>query len=291
MEHLTNPVYMQAVLRRHGFRFQKKYGQNFLMNEGVLQSMVDAAGVTKDDFILEIGPGMGTLTQVLSERAGKVLAVELDDNLIPILEDTLFGRSNEEVMHADILKVDLHQIAEEKNDGKPMKVAANLPYYITTPILMELLTKKVPMESVTVMVQKEVALRMQAGPGSKDYGALSLAIQYYTEPELVCIAAPDDFMPPPKVESAVIHLKMREEPAVTDVDEKALFTVIKAVFAQRRKTLLNSLSNGPGMTNDKQKIRDVICDMGWEETIRGEKLTLEEFASLTREMTKRSMFD
>lgn len=291
MEHLTNPVYMQAVLRRHGFRFQKKYGQNFLMNEGVLQSMVDAAGVTKDDFILEIGPGMGTLTQVLSERAGKVLAVELDDNLIPILEDTLFGRSNVEVMHADILKVDLHQIAEEKNGGKPMKVAANLPYYITTPILMELLTKKVPMESVTVMVQKEVALRMQAGPGSKDYGALSLAIQYYTEPKLVCIAAPDDFMPPPKVESAVIHLKMREEPAVTDVDEKALFTVIKAVFAQRRKTLLNSLSNGPGMTNDKQKIRDVICDMGWEETIRGEKLTLEEFASLTREMTKRSMFD
>ena len=281
MEHLTNPVYMQAVLRRHGFRFQKKYGQNFLMNEGVLQSMVDAAGVTKDDFILEIGPGMGTLTQVLSERAGKVLAVELDDNLIPILEDTLFGRSNVEVMHADILKVDLHQIAEEKNGGKPMKVAANLPYYITTPILMELLTKKVPMESVTVMVQKEVALRMQAGPGSKDYGALSL----------VCIAAPDDFMPSPKVESAVIHLKMREEPAVTDVDEKALFTVIKAVFAQRRKTLLNSLSNGPGMTNDKQKIRDVICDMGWEETIRGEKLTLEEFASLTREMTKRSMFD
>ena len=184
MEHLTNPVYMQAVLRRHGFRFQKKYGQNFLMNEGVLQSMVDAAGVTKDDFILEIGPGMGTLTQVLSERAGKVLAVELDDNLIPILEDTLFGRSNVEVMHADILKVDLHQIAEEKNDGKPMKVAANLPYYITTPILMELLTKKVPMESVTVMVQKEVALRMQAGPGSKDYGALSLAIQYYTEPQL-----------------------------------------------------------------------------------------------------------
>lgn len=291
MEHLTNPVYMQAVLRRHGFRFQKKYGQNFLMNEGVLQSMVDAAGVTKDDFILEIGPGMGTLTQVLSERAGKVLAVELDDNLIPILEDTLFGRSNVEVMHADILKVDLHQIAEEKNGGKPMKVAANLPYYITTPILMELLTKKVPMESVTVMVQKEVALRMQAGPGSKDYGALSLAIQYYTEPELVCIAAPDDFMPSPKVESAVIHLKMREEPAVTDVDEKALFTVIKAVFVQRRKTLLNSLSNGPGMTNDKQKIRDVICDMGWEETIRGEKLTLEEFASLTREMTKRSMFD
>ena len=291
MEHLTNPVYMQAVLRRHGFRFQKKYGQNFLMNEGVLQSMVDAAGVTKDDFILEIGPGMGTLTQVLSERAGKVLAVELDDNLIPILEDTLFGRSNVEVMHADILKVDLHQIAEEKNGGKPMKVAANLPYYITTPILMELLTKKVPMESVTVMVQKEVALRMQAGPGSKDDGALSLAIQYYTEPELVCIAAPDDFMPSPKVESAVIHLKMREESAVTDVDEKALFTVIKAVFAQRRKTLLNSLSNGPGMTNDKQKIRDVICDMGWEETIRGEKLTLEEFASLTREMTKRSMFD
>ena len=291
MEHLTNPVYMQAVLRRHGFRFQKKYGQNFRMNEGVLQSMVEAAGVTKDDFILEIGPGMGTLTQVLSERAGKVLAVELDDNLIPILEDTLFGRSNVEVMHADILKVDLHQIAEEKNDGKPMKVAANLPYYITTPILMELLTKKVPMESVTVMVQKEVALRMQAGPGSKDYGALSLAIQYYTEPELVCIAAPDDVMPPPRVESAVSQLKMREEPAVTDGDEKALFTVIKAVFAQRRKTLLNSLSNGPGMTNDKQKIRDVICDMGWEETIRGEKLTLEEFASLTREMTKRSMFD
>ena len=291
MGNLTNPTYVSAVLKRFGFTFQKKYGQNFLIDDNILSKIIENADIRKGDVVLEIGPGIGTMTEELSKAASKVIAVEIDNHLIPILEDTLFNHNNVTIINNDILKTDIESIAAEYNEGKPIKVVANLPYYITTPIIMELLEKKLPIESITVMVQKEVALRMQAGPGSKDYGALSLAIQYYTEPELVCIAAPDDFMPSPKVESAVIHLKMREEPAVTDVDENALFTVIKAVFAQRRKTLLNSLSNGPGMTNDKQKIRDVICDMGWEETIRGEKLTLEEFASLTREMTKRSMFD
>lgn len=282
MERLTNPTYMQAVLNRYGFSFKKKFGQNFLTNDAILEEIVDAADITKDDFVVEIGPGIGTLTQVLSERAGKVLAVELDSKLIPILDDTLAFCKNVEVINQDILKIDLNQLAKEKNEGRPFKVVANLPYYITTPILLNLLTNHVPAESITVMVQKEVADRMQAGPGSKDYGALSLAIQYYTEPEYICTVTPNNFMPQPKVDSAVIRLDRRTKPAVTGIDEDKLFDIIRSTFVQRRKTLLNSLSNATKLGVTKDEIRSAIAQLGWDENIRGEKLTLEQFAELTK---------
>lgn len=281
MERLTNPTYMRAVLDRYGFTFKKKFGQNFLTNDQVLDDICDAAEITKEDFVLEIGPGIGTLTQVLSERAGHVLAVELDSKLLPILDDTLAFCRNTEVLNQDILKVDLNQIAEEKNQGRPFKVVANLPYYITTPILLQLLTGHAPVESITVMVQKEVAERMQAGPGSKDYGALSLAIQYYTDPEYICTVTPDNFIPRPKVDSAVITLRIRKEPKVLARDEKLLFELIRAAFSQRRKTLLNSLSNARISDISKEDVRQALLTMGLDEGIRGEKLSLEDFARLS----------
>ncbi|MFN2927475.1 16S rRNA (adenine(1518)-N(6)/adenine(1519)-N(6))-dimethyltransferase RsmA [Lachnospiraceae bacterium YH-ros2228] len=281
MERLTNPTYMRAVLDRYGFTFKKKFGQNFLTNDQVLDDICDAAEITKEDFVLEIGPGIGTLTQVLSERAGHVLAVELDSKLLPILDDTLAFCRNTEVLNQDILKVDLDQIAEEKNQGRPFKVVANLPYYITTPILLQLLTGHAPVESITVMVQKEVAERMQAGPGSKDYGALSLAIQYYTDPEYICTVTPDNFIPRPKVDSAVITLRIRKEPKVQARDEKLLFELIRAAFSQRRKTLLNSLSNARISDISKEDVRQALLAMGLDEGIRGEKLSLEDFARLS----------
>lgn len=281
MERLTNPTYMRAVLDRYGFTFKKKFGQNFLTNDQVLDDICDAAEITKEDFVLEIGPGIGTLTQVLSERAGHVLAVELDSKLLPILDDTLAFCRNTEVLNQDILKVDLNQIAEEKNQGRPFKVVANLPYYITTPILLQLLTGHAPVESITVMVQKEVAERMQAGPGSKDYGALSLAIQYYTDPEYICTVTPDNFIPRPKVDSAVITLRIRKEPKVQARDEKLLFELIRAAFSQRRKTLLNSLSNARISDISKEDVRQALLAMGLDEGIRGEKLSLEDFARLS----------
>lgn len=281
MERLTNPTYMRAVLDRYGFTFKKKFGQNFLTNDQVLDDICDAAEITREDFVLEIGPGIGTLTQVLSERAGHVLAVELDSKLLPILDDTLAFCRNTEVLNQDILKVDLNQIAEEKNQGRPFKVVANLPYYITTPILLQLLTGHAPVESITVMVQKEVAERMQAGPGSKDYGALSLAIQYYTDPEYICTVTPDNFIPRPKVDSAVITLRIRMEPKVLARDEKLLFELIRAAFSQRRKTLLNSLSNARISDISKEDVRQALLAMGLDEGIRGEKLSLEDFARLS----------
>ena len=287
MERLTNPTYMRAVLDRYGFTFKKKFGQNFLINDQILDEICDAADITKEDFVLEIGPGIGTLTQVLSERAGKVLAVELDTKLLPILADTLAFCKNTEVLNQDILKVDLEEIAREKNEGHPFKVVANLPYYITTPILLNLLTGHAPVESITVMVQKEVAERMQAGPGTKDYGALSLAIQYYTVPEYICTVTPDNFIPRPKVDSAVIRLDLRKEAAVETDDEKLLFQLIRAAFSQRRKTLVNSLSNAAIFDISKEDVRQALKEMGLEESIRGEKLSLEDFAKLTDLLMKR----
>lgn len=269
------------VLEKYGFRFQKKYGQNFLTDLEVLRNIMDAADITKEDFVLEIGPGIGTMTQFLCERAREVMAVEIDATLIPILKETLRPYENLTIVNEDILKVDLEKISREKNAGKPIKVVANLPYYITTPILMQLFFSRVPMESITVMVQKEVAARMQAGPGSKDYGALSLAVQYFTEPKVMTIVPPESFIPAPKVASAVIRLTFHKEGPVKVENEKFFFAVIRASFNQRRKTLANGLKNSPEIPLNREAILSAIQKAGFEENIRGEKLTLEEFARLS----------
>ncbi len=278
MAYLSNPIYTKAVLEAHGFSFQKKYGQNFLINEGVLDNIIEAAGITKDDFVLEIGPGIGTMTQRLCEEAREVVAVEIDKTLIPILDDTLSTYKNWTVINEDILKVDIKKLADEKNNGRPIKVVANLPYYITTPIIMGLFESHVPLESITIMVQKEVADRMNEGPGSKEYGALSLAVQYYSLPEVVCVVPPSCFMPQPKVESTVITLKCHDKPPV-ECDEKLLFKIIRASFNQRRKTLQNGLTNGTEFT--KEQVAAAIEQAGYSPTIRGEVLSLEQFADLT----------
>lgn len=278
MAYLSNPTYTRAVLEAHGFSFQKKYGQNFLIDGNILDSIIEAAEITKDDFVLEIGPGIGTMTQRLCEEAREVVAVEIDKTLIPILDDTLSQYKNWSVINEDILKVDINALAEEKNNGKPIKVVANLPYYITTPIIMGLFESHVPLESITIMVQKEVADRMQEGPGSKEYGALSLAVQYYSKPEIVCEVPPSCFMPQPKVASTVITLKCHENSPV-DCDEKLLFKVIRASFNQRRKTLQNGLSMG--LHYSKEQIADAIEKAGFSPTVRGEALSLEQFAELT----------
>ena len=271
---------MEAVLHRHGFRFQKKYGQNFLTDPAVLADIVEASGVTKNDFVLEIGPGMGTLTAQLAEAAGGVLAVEIDTKLIPILEEQLADRMNVELMQGDVMKLPLAEILEERAKSRPVRVVANLPYYITTPILMKLLEENIPYTSITVMVQKEVAERMTAGPGSKIYGALSLAVQYYTEPRIHFLLEPWAFFPPPKVESAVITLTRHETPPVSVRDEKLLFALIRASFNQRRKTLANALANGAGLSLSKEEIAQKIVEQGHPATVRGEALSLEEFARL-----------
>ncbi len=283
MAYLSNPIYTKAVLEAHGFSFQKKYGQNFLINEGVLDNIIDAAGITKDDFVLEIGPGIGTMTQRLCEEAREVVAVEIDKTLIPILDDTLSTYKNWTVINEDILKVDIKKLADEKNNGRPIKVVANLPYYITTPIIMGLFESHVPLESITIMVQKEVADRMNEGPGSKEYGALSLAVQYYSLPEVVCVVPPSCFMPQPKVESTVITLKCHDKPPV-ECDEKLLFKIIRASFNQRRKTLQNGLTNGTEFT--KEQVAAAIEQAGYSPTIRGEVLSLEQFADLTNILSK-----
>ncbi len=278
MAYLSNPTYTRAVLEAHGFSFQKKYGQNFLIDGNILDSIIEAAEITKEDFVLEIGPGIGTMTQRLCEEAREVVAVEIDKTLIPILDDTLSQYKNWSVINEDILKVDINALAEEKNNGKPIKVVANLPYYITTPIIMGLFESHVPLESITIMVQKEVADRMQEGPGSKEYGALSLAVQYYSKPEIVCEVPPSCFMPQPKVASTVITLKCHENSPV-DCDEKLLFKVIRASFNQRRKTLQNGLSMG--LHYSKEQIAEAIEKAGFSPTVRGEALSLEQFAELT----------
>ena len=281
MATLGNPKNTIEVLQKYHFNFQKKFGQNFLINTSILEEIIDAAEITREDFVLEIGPGIGTMTQYLCEAAREVVAVEIDTNLIPILGDTLSAYDNVEVMNADILKVDIAKLADERNGGKPIKVVANLPYYITTPIIMGLFESHVPIDSITIMVQKEVADRMQEGPGSKEYGALSLAVQYYAKPEIVVNVPPSCFMPQPKVGSAVIRLTRHENPPVDVDNEKLMFQVIRASFNQRRKTLANGLSNFGSFSLGKEEIQKSIEELGVPVNIRGEALSLEQFAKLS----------
>ena len=287
MAELGNPQNTIEVLQKYRFNFQKKFGQNFLIDTHVLDKIIDASGVTEDDFVLEIGPGIGTMTQYLCERAREVVAVEIDKNLIPILSDTLKTYSNVTVINEDILKLDICKLAEEKNQGKPIKVVANLPYYITTPIIMGLFESHVPIDSITIMVQKEVAERMQEKPGSKEYGALSLAVQYYAKPEIVANVPPNCFMPRPNVGSAVIRLTRHEKPPVEVEDEKLMFRIIRASFNQRRKTLANGLNNSPEIHLPKEVIQESIVSLGVPENIRGEALSLEQFAELSNEIGQR----
>ena len=284
--YLGNPKYTIEVLQKYGFVFQKRFGQNFLIDTRVLDRIIEASEITKDDFVLEIGPGIGTMTQYLADAAREVTAVEIDDALIPILQDTLKEWDNVSVIHGDILKTDIRKIADEKNQGRPIKVVANLPYYITTPIIMGLFESHVPVDSITVMVQKEVADRMQTGPGSKDYGALSLAVQYYAKPEIVANVPPNCFMPRPKVGSAVIRLTRHEVMPVETKNEKLMFSIIRASFNQRRKTLANGLKNSELLHFSKEEIEAAITACGWPLTIRGEALNLQEFARLTDELCK-----
>lgn len=284
MAYLGNPAYTMAVLEKHGFRFQKKYGQNFLIDTHILEKIIDAAEIGPKDFVLEIGPGIGTMTQYLCEAAREVVAVEIDDNLLPILKDTLKEYDNVTVLHQDILKTDIIALAKEKNDKRPIKVVANLPYYITTPILMELFESHVPLASVTVMVQKEVAARMQAHPGTKDYGALSLAVQYYAAPKVVCEVSPACFVPRPKVSSAVIRLDCHKQPPLEAAEEAFLFQVIRASFNQRRKTLANGLFNASVLGVSKEDVQRILEEMGESPSLRGEALTLEGFMDFSRRL-------
>ena len=277
---LGNPKNTIEVIQRYGFAFRKKYGQNFLIDTRVLDKIIAAAGVTRDDTVLEIGPGIGTMTQCLAEAAGQVIAVEIDDNLIPILKETLADYSNITIINEDILKVDIRRLAHEAGGGRPIKVVANLPYYITTPIIMGLFESGAEIDNITVMVQKEVAERMSAGPGSKDYGALSLAVQYYAEPYLVANVPQNCFIPRPNVGSAVIRLTRHREPPVKVADPALMFKLIRASFGHRRKTLQNGLNNSPELSFSKEQIAAAIGSLGVPAAIRGEALTLEQFARL-----------
>lgn len=281
MAELGNPSNTIEVLKKYGFRFQKRYGQNFLIDSHILEKIIEAAEITKEDMVLEIGPGIGTMTQYLAEHAREVIAVEIDKTLIPILEDTLSAYDNVTVINEDILKVDIEALAKEKNGNRPIKVVANLPYYITTPIIMGLFESHTPLASITIMVQKEVADRMQAGPGTKDYGALSLAVQYYAKPEIMMNVSPGCFIPKPNVGSAVIRLTRYEQNPVQVKDEDFLFSLIRAAFGQRRKTLVNSLTNASFLSLSKEEILHALSEMGVSETVRGEALTLEAFAKLS----------
>ena len=284
---LGNPKNTIEILNKYKFVFQKKFGQNFLIDEHVLSKIIRSAEITEDDFVVEIGPGIGTLTQYLAASAREVAAIEIDDALIPILKDTLSAYDNVTVIHEDVLKVDLCKLAEEKNGGKPIKVVANLPYYITTPIIMGLFENHVPVESITIMVQKEVADRMKTGPGSKDYGALSLAVQYYAKPELVANVPPNCFMPRPRVGSAVIRLTRHAEVPVQVEDEKLMFQIIRASFNQRRKTLVNGLGNAPELHIPKEMTTEVLEEMGLSASVRGEALTLAQFAELSNRILEK----
>lgn len=281
---LGNPQNTIEVLQKYQFTFQKKFGQNFLIDTHVLDKIIQAADITKEDLVLEIGPGIGTMTQYLAAAARQVIAVEIDRNLIPILSDTLSEYDNVTIMNEDILKLDIVQLVKEENDGRPIKVVANLPYYITTPIIMGIFENHVPVESITVMVQKEVADRMQTGPGNKDYGALSLAVQYYAKPYIVANVPPNCFMPRPKVGSAVIRLTRHERPPVDVVDEKLMFNIIRASFNQRRKTLVNGLNNSDKLEVSKEAISKAVEQLGKGAGVRGETLTLEEFARLSNDI-------
>lgn len=284
--YLGKPARTRAVLRKHGFSTRKKYGQNFLIDEGVLMDIVEAAEVSKDDFVLEIGPGIGTLTQYLATYAGRVCAVEIDRTLAPILDETLDGWDNVQVLYGDILKTDIQKIADEENDGRPIKVVANLPYYITTPIILGLFESKAPISSMTVMVQKEVADRMQAGPGSKIYGALSLVVQYYSDPEVNFIVSPHSFIPQPGVDSAVVTLKKYDRPPVQVDNEEIFFNLIRASFNQRRKKLSNGIANYAKFDFTREEAEKALEDVGLSATVRGEALALEEFARLANRLNK-----
>lgn len=281
MAHLATPTATAAVIAKYDFQFRKKFGQNFLIDMGMVDKIVSSAELTKEDCVLEIGPGIGTMTQYLAERAGHVVVVEIDSDLIPILKDTLSEYDNVSIINEDILKVDLHKLVEEYNGGKPIKVVANLPYYITTPIVMGLLEKQVPLQSITIMVQKEVADRMQVGPGTKDYGALSLAVQYYSKPEIVATVPPECFMPRPKVASSVIRLSLYEKPPVEVSHPEYMFKLIRASFNQRRKTLVNGLCNDSSLNLNREVVTQALLQMGEKETVRGEVFTLEKFAELS----------
>lgn len=283
MANLGIPGNTIDILKKYNFNFQKKFGQNFLIDTHVLEKIMDAAEITKDDLVIEIGPGIGTMTQYLCERAREVIAVEIDKNLIPILNDTLSAYDNVEVINEDVLKLDIKALAEKRNNGKPVKVVANLPYYITTPIIMGLFESKVPLKSITIMVQKEVADRMKTGPGSKEYGALSLAVQYYSDPKIMAEVPPNCFIPRPNVGSAVIRLDKCEEPKVDVKDEALLFRIIRASFNQRRKTLVNGLSNG-GIPVSKEELKGILIRLFDNENIRGEALSLQQFAALADEI-------
>ena len=279
-EKLSNPKETIRVIQKYQFGFQKKFGQNFLIDAHVLEKIIAAAGVGEQDCVLEIGPGIGTLTQYLAEKARQVVAVEIDQNLIPILEETLEDYPNVTVINEDILKVDIARLTQEYNEGRPIKVVANLPYYITTPIIMKLFEQEVPLDNMTVMVQKEVADRMQAGPGTKDYGALSLAVQYYAKPYIAANVPPNCFIPRPNVGSAVIRLTRHEKPPVQTRDPRLMFALIRAGFNQRRKTLKNSLDNWGGLSFTKEQIGQGIESLGMGPSVRGEALSLEQFAAL-----------
>ncbi len=281
MAYLGNSARTKEILAKYNMSAKKKFGQNFLIDSGVLENIVEAAGVTDEDCVLEIGPGIGTLTQYLAEAAGRVVAVEIDKTLMPVLDDTLSEYDNVTIINEDVLKVDIGQVAAEYNEGRPMKVVANLPYYITTPIIMKLFESGAPIESITVMVQKEVADRMTEGPGSKDYGSLSLAVGYYAEAEPVCDVPPSSFIPQPAVGSAVVRLSRYEKPKVRVRDEKYMFEVIRTSFNQRRKTLSNSLSNNPALGVSRGEVQAALEKMGMDEKVRGEVLSLEQFAELS----------
>ena len=279
-EKLSNPKETIRVIQKYQFGFQKKFGQNFLIDAHVLEKIIAAAGVGEQDCVLEIGPGIGTLTQYLAEKARQVVAVEIDQNLIPIMEETLEDHPNVTVSTEDMLKVDIARLIREYNEGRPIKVVANLPYYITTPIIMKLFEQEVPLDNMTVMVQKEVADRMQAGPGTKDYGALSLAVQYYAKPYIAANVPPNCFIPRPNVGSAVIRLTRHEKPPVQTRDPRLMFALIRAGFNQRRKTLKNSLDNWGGLSFTKEQIGQGIESLGMGPSVRGEALSLEQFAAL-----------
>ncbi len=281
MEKLSNPQVTIETIQKYGFDFQKKYGQNFLIDARVLDKIIAAAEIGPEDCVLEIGPGIGTMTQYLAEQAGKVIAVEIDDKLIPILQETLKDYDNVRIIHQDVMKLDLNELAATENHGKPMKVVANLPYYITTPIIMGLFEQNVPLQNITVMVQKEVADRMQVGPGTKEYGALSLAVQYYAKPYIVANVPPNCFIPRPNVASAVIRLTRYTEPPIAVKNEKLMFQLIRASFNQRRKTLVNGIGNAAQLNYTKEQVQQALERMGASPTVRGETFTLEDFARLS----------
>lgn len=281
MSELSNFKNTQEIIKKHNFSIQKKYGQNFLIDEHVLNKIIAAAELTEDDYVIEIGPGIGTMTERMTPECRHVTAIEIDKELIPILSETLSGFDNVDIINEDVLKVDLNKLIAERNDNKPVKVVANLPYYITTPIIMSLLENKIPIDTITVMVQKEVADRMMVGPGTKDYGALSLAVQYYAKPYIVANVPMNCFIPRPNVASAVIRLTCHKEPPVTVKDEKLMFNLIRASFNQRRKTLINGISNFSGLSYTKEQVAMALNSIGLSENIRGEALDLEKFAKLS----------